>query len=119
MNPNPLHRHFGIPLNEWINKVPNELTKDDVGLWQIIPSLRDDFGLRDSDLESAIRKVFELLLGHGAVPTYGEENPDSKQIWLQLQASNVPIIEKLMSYWRSLNRDPNFGDLWFSLHKPQ
>ena len=35
----PTHSFFGTPLSEWISRVPNELPRDAVGLWQVAPVL--------------------------------------------------------------------------------
>jgi hypothetical protein len=45
MNSEPKDRFSGRPLSQWLAEIPNELEIDAVGLWQIIPRLRRDFGL--------------------------------------------------------------------------
>lgn len=35
MTTEPVDRFFGVPMSEWIARLPNELDVDAVGLWQI------------------------------------------------------------------------------------
>lgn len=49
-------KYFGIPLSEWIERTPNELEMDAVGLWQIVPVGRESFGLEGEALKDFVRR---------------------------------------------------------------
>jgi hypothetical protein len=46
----PTHKFWGTPLNEWIERIPNELPRDAVGLWQIVSDGRYGFELKEDAL---------------------------------------------------------------------
>ena len=95
--------------------VPNELEVDAVGLWQIVPCFKRDFGLQGAELERYVRQCISLLLERGAVPVWGNDNKDGWQIWTGLSSHPGPTLEKVIEYWHALGRDPDLGDIWFAL----
>jgi hypothetical protein len=117
MASSPRHKTFGTPIEEWISLVPNELGEDAIGLWQIVPCFRYDFGLEGQDLENYVRQCIGLLLARGAIPVYGTENNDGWRIWTGLSYGSSSTLDQVMNYWQTLGRDPDFGDLWFALPK--
>jgi hypothetical protein len=116
MSVGPIDKHFGTPLSEWISAIPRELDTDAVGLWQIIPALRNDFGLRDVALERAIREVLYGLLARGAQPVVGASAHDGS--WKRSNRygnSATSIINGVVDEWHQMGRDPDVGDVWFAL----
>jgi hypothetical protein len=116
MSVEPIDKHFGTPLSEWISAIPGELDTDAVGLWQIIPALRNDFGLGDVALERAIREVLSGLLARGAQPVVGASAHDGS--WKRSNRygnSVISIINGVVDEWHQMGRDPDVGDVWFAL----
>lgn len=64
----PGDKYFGIPMGEWIRRVPDELEVDGVGLWQIIPVGRDSFGLSGEPLVEFTQRCILAFLSRGARP---------------------------------------------------
>ena len=67
----PTHRFFGYTIDESVELVSNELEHDVVGLWQIIPKGREDFGLTGDALVDFARRHIIALIKKGAVPVRG------------------------------------------------
>jgi hypothetical protein len=111
----PTHSIFGTPLSEWLWRVPNELPRDAVGLWQIAPVLEHHFGLSGAALESALRQAVHGLLAAGAMPVEGSDSPGRWALRSDLAASGEAGVDRVVQYWRELGREPNVGDIWFAL----
>ena len=105
-------KYFGTPIDEWIERVPNELEIDSVGLWQIVPALMDSFGLSGEVLEFYTRRTIEGLIKRGAYPV---EYPDSGPVRKDLLTNGTPDVKKIMAYIASLERPPTVEDVWFDL----
>ena len=56
MKSDPIDVIFGTKMSEWISRVPNELTRDAVGLWQIVPDGEFNFQLSGSELTDFVRR---------------------------------------------------------------
>jgi hypothetical protein len=116
MRSEPTHRYFGTPLSEWIAAVPNELDVDAVGLWQIIPTLRKEFGLSDSALDLAAREALAGLLGRGAQPVVGVSAQNGRWERSDKYGNDAgSVIDAVISEWHAMGRDPGVGDVWFAL----
>ena len=111
----PTHSFFGTPLSEWISRVPNELPRDAVGLWQVTPTLEHHFGLSGAALEAAVRLAVRGLLAAGALPVEGSHSRGQWLVRADLAASGEAGVERVVQYWRELGRDPDVGDIWFAL----
>ena len=61
-------KYYGRTLDEYFSTLPGELPIDAVGLWQVVPSGRDGFGLSGSELDAFVRRGVLALLAAGAVP---------------------------------------------------
>ena len=106
--------HNGMPIEEWIERVPNELPTDAVGLWQFVRSFRVLFGLTGESLESHVRKCVAKLIERGALPVQG----DADRGWsLREDLAGAQSVEKVIAYWKSRDREPDVGGLWFVLPK--
>jgi hypothetical protein len=117
MTREPRHKRFGFPLSQWIDQVPGELPDDAVGMWQIVPAARLDFGLEGEDLTRVVRRAIEALLRRGAVPVIG--GGDTGYYWIrQPQYGSQPeeIIDNVIREWLANGaKDEDPGGLWFAL----
>ncbi len=110
----PIHLRDGTPLDDYIASIPNELQVDAVGLWQVFNTLRRGYGLQESELLVYVRKSIETLFAAGAVPVVGSTKD---RAWHPADGfgQQAEIVEAVLLYLRTLGRDPDVGDLWFSL----
>jgi len=109
-----MHKHYGMPLSEWVSRVPNELAVDAVGLWQIASVLEREFGLTGAELEAQVRECVSRVVGHGALPVQG--GPD--RTWIVREDLAYPqdaAVEQVVQYWKGLGREPTVSDVWFVL----
>jgi hypothetical protein len=97
---------------DWVALVRNELDIDAVGLWQIIATGRQEFGLDGEDLETFVRTALRGLLAKGAIPITGRD-----KTWVaehKYGAGPDEIIESVVQVWLSKGmREPDVGDVWF------
>ena len=108
----PLHNSFMVPVDECIDRIPNELAVDAVGLWQIVPTFSKDFGLSGSDLRYYTKRAIEALISRGAVPV---EFPDSNEARDDLMKNGKVDVDRIMEYLDSLGREPTVDDIWLEL----
>jgi hypothetical protein len=111
----PVDKYFGTPLSEWIARVPNELDVDAVGLWQIIPTGMDSFGLSDECLEEFTCRCIVALLQKGAVPVRAA--PPGVSGWVRettYQGSHEEIAEQIVCDWKVGKIIPDHNGLWFA-----
>ncbi|MBI4275949.1 MAG: hypothetical protein HY659_14740 [Rhizobiales bacterium] len=117
MNQEARHRVYGTPMSEWIARVPNEMPRDAVGLWQIVPAGRRGFGLDGADLVDFVRRCLHALVEHGAKPVIGGGGTNYEWIYQpQYGQSNSEIVENVIAEWlASGGGDTDPGGLWFAL----
>jgi hypothetical protein len=118
MNEEPVHRIFRTPVSEWVASVPSELEDDAVGLWQIIPVGRVDFGLEGNELVNYVRKALLAVFAQGAKPVEGAT--DGKHYWkLRENYGDEPerMAEAIIDEWLASGHDPDPGGIWFALPK--
>jgi hypothetical protein len=116
MTNEPVDKYSGITMSEWINRVPNELEMDAVGLWQIIPTGRDSFQLTGKALDEFAKRSIIALIDRGAVPVLPSSTGQGH--WKQQDqygSSSTEIADKILNEWRQSGRDPDHDGLWFSL----
>jgi hypothetical protein len=107
------HRTYGVPLGDWLKLHPNELERDAVGLWQIVPVGKYEFLLEGDDLKEFIGQAIISLLEKGAVPVTGDEN--GWHITEEYGVVRDSIVQNVLERWASSeSRDPDVGDLWFA-----
>ena len=122
MNQEPIHKHYGTPLTEWIERIPNELPRDAVGIFQIVPAGRDGFGLEGEELAEFVRRSIHRLLDAGAVPVRGGKGTGYE--WVrqsQYGSSKHEITEALIIEWQAMPDDPLLlcgQGIWFALPAP-
>jgi hypothetical protein len=110
----PRNRHFGTSLNEWIERVPNELSRDAVGLWQLVASGRDGFELEGMMLQEFVRKCIIALIDKGAFPV----RPDATSFWRRTDEfgkSPVEISNTIVNEWVNSGREPDHDGIWFAI----
>ena len=103
-------------MSEWIERTPNELTVDAVGLWQIIPVGRDSFSLDGNELEDFARRSIGALIDRGAVPVRASD--DAQIFWVkqeQYGVTSTEIAESILSEWKRSGVDPDVDGIWFAL----
>lgn len=112
----PVHRFFGYSIDESVNRIPNELDYDAVGLWQIIPVGRDDFGLSGLELEEFSKRHIIALLRRGAIPVCASVT--TGKFWepqLHYGSSPEEVADNILQEWKAAGVDPDVGGLWFAL----
>lgn len=112
----PSHRHFGTSLSEWIKRTPNELQVDAVGMWQIVPVGRGDFGLSGEQLRDFVKRSIIELLVAGAIPVR-PWNKDGED-WIEdltFGKSVSEIADNVVREWIGSGIDPDHDGLWFEL----
>jgi hypothetical protein len=108
----PIHVRTGTPIAEWIDSVPNELPVDAVGLWQVVRGLRSGFDLAGEPLEHYVRLCVAKLIDRGAIPVQGS----AERAWaVRSDLVGTQTVERVVTYWKSLGREPDVADLWFAL----
>jgi hypothetical protein len=112
MDWNKRHRSYDMSAAEWVALAPNELDIDAVGLWQVIPVGRHEFGLDGEDLETFTKTALKGLLARGAIPITGRN-----KTWVAEHKYGTgpdEIIETVVKVWLSRGmRDPDVEDVWF------
>lgn len=116
MTVEPVDKYFGVPLSEWIDRIPNELEIDAVGLWQIVPVGRDSFDLNDEGLRDFVRRGVVALLKRGAVPVRPAQ--EEGVFWVQQNCYGddiEDIANNVIAEWEKSGVDPDEDGLWFAL----
>lgn len=115
MNKEPIDKYFGVPLEEWVSRIPNELEFDAVGFWQIVPVGRDSFGLKESDLDNFVRKSVIALVKKGARPVRpAKQKGKFWEVDLSYGMGAEEIAENVIAEWHQQAKDPDEDGLWFS-----
>jgi len=96
--------------------MPNELADDAVGLWQIIPAGREDFGLDGAELVDFVRRHIHALLKKGALPVKGIKEGDKYwTVQYQYGANSEEIVSNIIAEWLASGQDPDVDGIWFAL----
>ncbi|MGO4572281.1 hypothetical protein [Microvirga sp. 2TAF3] len=118
MTDEPRDKRSGETVSEYIKQVANELSVDAVGMWQIVPGGRYDFGFEGEALTEYVRRCVAELLSRGAVPVVGG-GLDGEHEWIvQRQYGFTPekIIDNVVREWLANGaKDEDPGGLWFAL----
>ncbi|WP_457152826.1 hypothetical protein [Mesorhizobium sp. P5_C1] len=108
------HRAYGWPLRQWLENMPNELDRDAIGLWQIIPVGRHEFELTGEDLKTFTRVSLEKIFRRGGIPVTGNMGK-----WVRdhrYGVSESEIIENIIEVWSVDSfAEPDVEDGWFAL----
>lgn len=106
-----------------VARYPNELDRDAVGLFQIVPQGRINFGLSGTDLDDYVRLAVRALLSAGAIPVRGERG--SGYQWIAQKRyghTQDQIVEAIISEWRAMPDDPVklcTEGVWFARPNPK
>jgi hypothetical protein len=109
------HRASGITIAEFANGLPSELSRDAVGLWEIVRSARYGFGLDNESAQGFAEFCIARLLASGAVPLFGSRTEG----WVaatEYGADVDSICSRVVSKWKAARVDPTPDDsIWFGL----
>lgn len=115
-------KYYGYTIAEAIRLIPGELPIDAVGLWQIVPTGRDGFGLKGPALKDFVRRGIDALLDAGALPVRHE--PGSEFEWdiqRQYGSDREQIINAIIEEWQAMPDDALIlcGEgVWFARPRP-
>jgi hypothetical protein len=107
----------GATVPEYLEMVASELAIDAVGLWQIIPAGRSQFGLSGDDLTEYVREAIFALISHGGVPVRGWSDGSGGAGWETIYLGDDPqsIAEKAIAEWHASGVDPPaYDSIWFA-----
>lgn len=100
MNREPRHRKAGETLSEVISQYPGELDRDAVGIWQIVPGGKVDFGFSGDALVNYVRRAVHALLDAGAVPVKHIARSGYEWTWQeQYGTMRDEITEAIIQEW--------------------
>jgi hypothetical protein len=105
------------PIDKVLDELVAEAKVDEVGLWFIIASLRDDCGIHDAvQRRDLALNLVQRLLDSGQI-TAGYYNPNGNGItpW---RMSTTDVLSRIVSEWDSLGRDPSIGEIVVFVGKP-
>lgn len=114
MTNEPVDKYFGIPMSEWIARVPNELDIDAVGLWQIIPVGIDSFGLSGWRLEDFGYRCIVALLQQGAIPVKSMLGVSGWVPETKYRGSHEEMAIQIINDWKAGELVPDQDGLWFA-----
>jgi hypothetical protein len=108
-------KFHGQTIEEHLERVPNELAVDAVGLWQIVSFGRQGFGLSGESLAAFVRQHLLGLLKRGAKPVIGAQ--DGIHLWAVVNYGETPeqIADAVLKEWQLSGHDPDPGGIWFAL----
>jgi hypothetical protein len=110
MTDEPRHKMFGTPLSEWIERVPNELEMDAVGLWQFFLTYKQDFGISHEAAIEACRQTIIKLIERGGIPVDGVSWERLEQYGTTPEAIALDIVAQ----WENADIEPFLTDVWFA-----
>lgn len=102
----PRDKGSGETISEAISQYPQELDRDAVGIWQIVPGGRMDFGLSGDALADYVRRTIYALLDAGAVPV--RHVPGNGFRWSrqkQYGLTREEIAEAIIAEWEPVPYD--------------
>jgi len=112
----PTDKYYGIPMDEWIIRLPEDLKQDAVALWHLVAGGRDSFDLDSTELVEFVRKSIQVLLEHGALPVVADIGGNNDwRLSDAYQTGTGDTVDAILADWLNLGCDPDIGGLWFSL----
>ncbi len=100
------HRQHDLSFSEWQGALLRELERDMVALYNIIPALRDGFGLNEDGLKDATEACIVALIERGAVVTDRPERYGS---------TPSQIARNIYQTWLRDGDEPILYQTWFEL----
>ncbi len=111
----------GDTFEEYAEKVANELEIDAVGMWQIAPVGRENYGLSGAELADFVRCCLLALLRRGAKPFVVVTAPNgikTRVVMNKYGTTPEQITNAIISEWLASGTDPEpYDSLWFALPK--
>ena len=101
-----------------LSELITEARTDEVGLWLIIASLRDETGITDPmQLREATLDFVRKFLDSGDVVA-GYYRPDGSgvSIW---DMSTDDVVARIRQEWDRLGREPNIGEIVTFVGRPE
>jgi hypothetical protein len=119
MKNEPRHRDTGGTIGEYASAAAEELEIDAVGLWQIVPVGRNDFGLDGESLADFVRQNLLALFAKGAKPVIGRKGVDHWILKDDYGTTPAQMADAVIEEWRASGaKDPKpYDSLWFALPK--
>jgi hypothetical protein len=117
MTQDRIHKFWGTPIDEWIERVPNELPRDAVSLWQIVAEARFGYDLEGDSLNDFIRRCLLGLFASGAMPVkFSQDNVHDWALQTEYLGEPDVMADHIISNWIKGGREtPDESDLWFAL----
>lgn len=101
------HHRTGETLSEVIAQLPNELPRDAVALFHIVPKGQTGFGLSGDALTDYVRRAVRALLNAGAVPVTHIPGNGFEFTYEAKYGSTIDeITEGVVKEWLALPDDP-------------
>ena len=113
------HKETDWTVEEHARAVASELEIDAVGLWQVVPYVRDGFGVEGDALDEVLRYYLLFLFAEGAMPVVGRHGVDH---WILKDGyGDTPeeMAASIVAEWRASGAgypEP-YDSLWFALPK--
>ena len=121
MTNEPVDKLYGTPMSVVIARVPNELPRDAVGLWQIVPAGMLRFDLSGVALIDYVRRNIDALLDAGAVPVVAGTGTSYEWVRrIDLGSTRQQIADGVIAEWQRIGNDPGdlAGSIWFARPRP-
>jgi hypothetical protein len=110
-------------LKELKEHLNSECEQDEVGLWMIVRSLRDDLGMNDAaQIRRSTLQLVRELLETGQIVAGWYAPPDSGlPVWqiVPWAGSIDDILARISREWDRLGREPNLGEIVILQAKPE
>jgi hypothetical protein len=117
MNNEPVDE-FGLTMSQVISEMPGDLSRDGVGIYQVVAPGRDDFKLAGFELIDFVRRGIDALLEAGAIPVrFGGGSGFDWVAQTQYGTEKNQIVEQVIKEWLALPDNPAtlFAEgVWFA-----
>ena len=121
MTNDPVESVYGMRMGEWISRVPGELPRDAVGLWQIVPAGALRFKLGGNELVEYVRRNIFALVEAGAVPVIAGGGTGYDWVYQsQFGLTKEEIASGVIAEWQRIGNDAGdlAGSVWFARPRP-
>ncbi|WP_077003535.1 hypothetical protein [Variovorax sp. KK3] len=109
------HLRTGISDSDWIQRSLDESESDPVGMWQMVKTGRDGFGLSGPALEDFVRRFISEMVAGGAHPIVGDRSaPFGWRRTIDHGDKPVDIAASLINSWKRSGIDPDVDGVWFA-----
>lgn len=112
-----MRRHIksGILDTEWFHLSLEEAKSDPVGLWEIVKTGRQGFGLEGEPLERFVHDYVLAMLKGGSSPIVGDRTRSSGWQPVFHYGDNAETAAvAIIAEWKTRLKDPDESDVWFA-----